>query len=230
MKKISHRAQQKAWDDEHKKPTVLKQMHSEDASHGVEKFFEFLKSENIPRAVGVEMGCGKGRNVIWLSKQGSKTTGFDFSPAAIKEAKRRAKNLSAKFLVADATKRWPFKSDTFDFGVDCFASTDIESTAGRRKAISEMKRVLKPGGYLMSYMHAVGGKFHKHVVRTAPSFEKNSFIRGDGKFEKIFDKTEVKKQFEGFKVLKWEVIEKETNFENEKYANKHFWIIFRKPH
>jgi SAM-dependent methyltransferase len=230
VKKVTHTAQQKAWDAEHKNPSVLVQMDSQAASSGVEKFFDFLQNNKMPYETGVEMGCGKGRNVIWLAKKGIEAVGFDFSPAAIKVAKSRAKGTTAKFIVSDATKKWPFKSNSFDFGVDCFASTDIESEIGRRKALKEMIRVLKPGGYLMAYLHAVGAEFHKHVTKVAPGHEKNSFVRGDGKYEKIFNDAEIKRHFKGLKILEKEIIEKSTNFGDEKYPNKHYWLVFQKPH
>ena len=232
MKKVSHQEQQKAWDDEHKEPQVLHRMDSEDASSGVEKFLQFLQEKNIPHEKGIEMGCGKGRNAIWLAKKGVQMTGFDFSPAAIALSKQRAEaaDVHASFQVADATHTWPFADEIFDIGIDCFASTDIESAEGRAFALSEMRRVLKPAGYLMSYMHAAGGEFHRKVTATAPGADKNSFIRGKGKYEKIFDESEARDLFKDFDVVQWDTIDKLTPFEGKEYRNKHYWVVLRKPH
>src|SRR3989344_7736572 len=107
---MKHEDQKDIWNQEHKNPTVLKQMDSSDASSGVQKFWNYLVSKNEPRSQGVEMGCGKGRNVSWLAQHGVEMHGFDFSPAAINEAKSRAKEVpsdSALLQVADATEPWP---------------------------------------------------------------------------------------------------------------------------
>src|SRR3989344_7507910 len=93
MTSITHQEQLERWDKEHQQPNVLPQMDSTKGSSGVVKFFEWLKTtvskpENLS---GIEMCCGKGRNVIWLAKQGVKMTGIDFSPAAIAVAQKRAK-------------------------------------------------------------------------------------------------------------------------------------------
>ena len=132
--KISHEKQQKIWEQEHRRPHALLQMDSREPSGGVVKFFEWLKTyAKGQKLKGVEMACGKGRNAIWLAQQGVDMIGFDFSTVAIEEAKKRAKEegVNAKLLVHDATASWPFADNEFDFAIDCFGSTDIESIEGR---------------------------------------------------------------------------------------------------
>ena len=90
---MKHETQRKLWEEEHAHPTALKQMDSHDASKSVKKFWAFLVDGKLPRARGIEMGCGKGRNVIWLAQQGAVMQGFDFSQTAITEAKLRVANV-----------------------------------------------------------------------------------------------------------------------------------------
>jgi SAM-dependent methyltransferase len=133
---ISHSDQQKIWEEEHKNPYVLLPMDSNEASSGVSLFWNWLKAKGETKNFrGIEMGCGKGRNSIWLAKQGANITAFDFSSIAIDEAQKRASVVgvgnNVQFIVQDAIKIWPFENESFDFAVDCFASTDIESADGR---------------------------------------------------------------------------------------------------
>ncbi len=136
MKIVTHEKQKEAWEAEHTNPTALLQMDSRGVSGGVEKFYNFLVTQNQSNLSGIEMGCGKGRNVIWLAKQPNiaQVHGFDFSSSAIVEAQKRALEekveSKALFVVADATETWPYKNESFDFAIDCFASTDIESVGG----------------------------------------------------------------------------------------------------
>ena len=109
-------------------------MDSSDASGGVKIFWQWLNKNGIHQNLnGVEIGCGKGRNCIWLAEQGVATmTGIDFSTVAIQEAKKRSHKIVAQnkvhFLEHDVTLTWPFPTNHFDFAVDCFASTDIGLT------------------------------------------------------------------------------------------------------
>lgn len=226
-----HAMQRHIWNEEHKKPSVLLQMDSNEASSGVKKFWQFLNEQNRDRWKGIEVGCGKGRNTIWLSKvPGVQMFGFDFSEAAIDEARKRARDASspALFFEMDATEKWNFPDNDFDFVIDCFATTDIESAEGRAFAVSEMRRVLKPDGFLLAYLLSTEDQFHKEMVQKSPVQEINAFRHPTGKFEKIFDEEELKKVYKDFKVVKWERMDKVAQFDGKEYACKHFWLVLSK--
>src|SRR5206468_1991702 len=103
----AHERQRRVWEAEHQSPAALLQLDSLEPSGGVVKFWRYLVDVGAPRTTGVEMGCGKGRNVLWLAEQGARVEGFDFSEAAIEEASRRArstKQTRAHFRRADAAR------------------------------------------------------------------------------------------------------------------------------
>jgi SAM-dependent methyltransferase len=227
MKSITHEEQQRIWDEEHRNPKVLLQMDSEEVSSGVKKFWEFLQTLSQENLKGLEMGCGKGRNVIGLAQKGIEMHGFDFSPNAIQEAKRRAEVAGAStayFNVLDATMPWSYESDSFDFGIDCF-----ESPEGRIFAISEFHRVLKPGAYLLSYLLSTDDEFHKEMIKISPVEERNAFLHpGTHKFEKTFDEVEVSELYKDFRVVQMERVEKTAEFFGKPYNCKHFWAVLQK--
>lgn len=233
MKVVTHKKQQKIWDQEHKKPYVLLQMDSSDPSSGVVRFFDLIKSKRNRKNLNVlEIGCGKGRNVIWLAKQGVKVVGIDFSPVAIKEAKNRAKFAKARkanFLVHDVTQSWPFSSSSFDIIIDCFATTDIESVKGRDFVANEILRVLKSGGYFLVYSLSIDDEFHKEMVKVSPAEEKNAFLHPTtGKFEKTFERDELLDLHKNLKLVEEDRIEKTTTFFGKEYKCRHHWMIFEK--
>jgi ubiquinone/menaquinone biosynthesis C-methylase UbiE len=231
---ISHDKQHDIWEQEHKKPYVLKQMDSDEPSGGVVRFFEWLASrKRVDGLKGLEMCCGKGRSVIWLAKQKIAMTGFDFSKYAIEEANRRAKTANVEqntnFLVQDATKRWAFESGYFDFVIDCFASTDIEGHDGRAFARDEAIRVLKLGGYLLVYTLSTDNEFHKEMIKISPVSERNAFLHPTtGKFEKTFDRQELLDFYSDLSLVESERIQKTTTFFGKEYRDNNFWMIFQK--
>jgi SAM-dependent methyltransferase len=227
----THTEQQQIWDEEHRHPNVLPQMDSDKVSSGVLKFHDFLSSVNVRAGRGIEMGCGKGRNVIWLAQQGYEMTGLDFSPHAIDVARVRAESagVAATFLVHDATTPWPFESDAFGFAVDCFGSTDIVDTEGRAFAIRELYRTLRPGAYLLAYLLSTEDEYHKEMIKISPAGERNAFLHETGKFEKTYDDADITHFYGQFDVVKKERIEKTDTFKGQEYANMHYWLVFRKP-
>ncbi|WP_020524073.1 class I SAM-dependent methyltransferase [Catelliglobosispora koreensis] len=104
------------------------------------------------RAIGdvLEVAIGTGRNLPFYPKD-VRITGIELSPAMLDIARRRAAELgiSADLRQGDA-ERLDFGDDTFDTVVCVLSLCTIPDNA---KAISEMHRVLKPGGKLLMLDH-----------------------------------------------------------------------------
>lgn len=233
MANISHEEQRRVWDDEHSQPKVLTQMDSREASSGVILFVEWLKNHGeISGQRGIEMGCGKGRNCIYLAQQGADMVGFDFSAVAVSEAERRAQIAGvadkAKFIVQDATKIWPWPDNYFDLAIDCFASTDIETPTGRALARDKIRRILKPNGLLLVYALSPDDEFHKEMIVKYPVEESNAFVHPTGKFEKVFSREELMDFYKDWQLIEERRIEKKPVFYGKEYYAKHWWLIFSK--
>lgn len=95
----------------------------------------------------LDVGCGNGRDLIALAAIGCNCVAIDYSEVMVAEARHvLATATSAVYLnVGDATQLG-FKDGQFD---KVFASEVIEHIPDWRRAVSEMRRVLKPGGILV---------------------------------------------------------------------------------
>ncbi len=112
---------------------------------------ELLK--NIVERVEVEngelildAGAGTGNLVAMLEKRGAKVFALDFSKEALDVCER--KNPSAKIILADLTRRLPFKDNYFDKIVSNNALYNIPR-ADRLAVAKELRRILKPGGKIV---------------------------------------------------------------------------------
>lgn len=230
MKPVGHDNQRSAWEAEHQKPSVLLQMDSDQASSGVMKFYEWLQMRGAGADLaGLEMCCGKGRNVTWLARKGIRMTGVDFSAAAISEAKKRTNDSGASFFVHDVTLPYPLEDGSLDFVVDCFGSTDIESLEGRKAARDNLIKLLKPGGFYLTYLLSTDDEYHKQMIAEHPGPESGSFIHPkNGKFEKAFTETEVKDFCSDLEMVAFERIPKTATFNDKQYSCNHIWAVFEK--
>jgi len=108
---------------------------------------------NVKGLVVLDLACGEGFNTRELARMGSKVTGIDFSEKLIEFARQEEaeENLGIHYDVKDATNLGRIPDSYFDL-VTCFmALQDIEDY---RKAISEVSRVIKPGGrFVFSIPH-----------------------------------------------------------------------------
>jgi SAM-dependent methyltransferase len=103
--------------------------------------------EPLLEAVGARSGqrvldlcCGQGNVAEALAARGCKVTGVDFSPAMLVFARRRVPD--AVFVEGDA-QNLSFVGDEFDIVV---SNVGICHVPDQRRALAEIKRVLKPGG------------------------------------------------------------------------------------
>lgn len=99
--------------------------------------------KNIPRKNMLELGCGTGHWTEFFINQGFEVTATDISEAMLQLAE--AKNLRAKFSLADS-ENLPFETNSYD----CVSSiTMLEFVDNQDEVFEEIKRVLKPNGWLV---------------------------------------------------------------------------------
>lgn len=77
---------------------------------------------------------------------------------------RLAGNASPRRVAADG-RQLPFASASFDVVVQCTLFTSVRAAAARRVLASEMVRVCRPGGLLLSYDARLPNPFNRHVRR-----------------------------------------------------------------
>lgn len=100
----------------------------------------------------LDVGCGAGKQCLSYHqylKGDADITGGDVNDELLEQARRASaeKQADIEYIPLDFNKRFPFDDDTFDLVSCCFAiyyADDVPFT------ISEMRRVLKPGGRLFT--------------------------------------------------------------------------------
>jgi ubiquinone/menaquinone biosynthesis C-methylase UbiE len=92
----------------------------------------------------LDVGCGDGRVLEILCKEGRKLSGIDISPEMIKQAEQRLAD-KARLVVGDS-EFLPWPDGEFD-AVICAAS--FHHYPAPMAVLKEMLRVLKPGGLLL---------------------------------------------------------------------------------
>lgn len=117
----------------------------------------FFEKMNIPEYSNVlELGCGNG--LLWMNNQESinetlSITLSDFSEGMLQSAKQNINNKNIKYQVIDI-QDIPYENESFDIIISrhmLYHVPDID------KALTEVKRVLKPGG---KFYVSTNGKEH----------------------------------------------------------------------
>ncbi|MBU4348150.1 class I SAM-dependent methyltransferase, partial [Patescibacteria group bacterium] len=99
----------------------------------------------------LDVGCGAGRTTYFIAKKGCKVIGTDIAVPLIEQASKSYPEID--FKVMDARKL-DFEDNVFDAVFFSFNGIDnLLSLEERYKAVNEMKRVLKSGGFLIYSSH-----------------------------------------------------------------------------
>lgn len=119
----------------------IESLWNESMSNNVENIVSLL--EENKKAIVLDVGCGDGKSTMqFRQKIGcSKIIGIEGDKQRIAEAKR---NGVSKIVSADLEKKWPFPDTYFDVVI---SNQVIEHVVDLDNFISEVYRLLRPGGY-----------------------------------------------------------------------------------
>lgn len=102
---------------------------------------QILEESKPSKGKVLDVGVGGGKLLSELQKKGWQSSGIDLELKAKQQSRKRSLNIQ----IADATNKIPFKTDYFDA---VFAVDSLEHMKSDRKALKEMKRVIKPDGVI----------------------------------------------------------------------------------
>lgn len=141
-------------------------------SHAVSWFYEFLKKSNQRSGKILDLGCGKGRNSLYLAQQGFTIDCIDFleeNIASIQEMAQMEK-LDIQGHCQSVTDPLPYPSGTFDAAIDNFCYKHQIDPNLRLAYRKELYRVLKNQGFflltLASYEDGFYGSLREDMAQT----------------------------------------------------------------
>lgn len=167
-----------------------------------------VTSSKVPFPDGghiLEIGCGNGKTAAMLISEGFKVTGVDFSEAAV-EMCRETLGEKGTFECADAIDL-PFDDDSFD-GALMFHVLEHLDDGERKKAISEIRRVLKPDAHLLVKT------FSPDDMRSGKGkkIDDSTEVRGNGIIYRYYSEDDLRSMFGDMMICSIETKNEKTRF------------------
>ncbi|HEY6975407.1 MAG TPA: class I SAM-dependent methyltransferase [Chitinophagaceae bacterium] len=88
---------------------------------------ETLSRIELSRAKVLEIGCGTGKNTIWLSTRAQHIVGVDFAEEMLHEAKKKIITKNVEFYQFDIKEKWVFSEEQFDLVICSLILEHIEN-------------------------------------------------------------------------------------------------------
>jgi SAM-dependent methyltransferase len=166
----------------------------------IQKIVKLFKNHNVKRVL--DLGCGSGRHLVFLAKNGFDVYGIDMAKSGIKISKNwlDKEGLKANLRVGDIYKKLPYKNNFFDAIVST-QTLHHEKIGKIRNLIKEIERILKTNGLI--FITVLDLKFvpNRNKRQIAP----RTFILLKGNDVGIphysFNKNILRKELKNFNVL-----------------------------
>lgn len=131
--------------------------------------FLVAEVEHMPPGDALDLGCGEGRNAVWLAERGWQVTGVDFSPVGLDKARRlaAARDVEVEWLEADLFE-WAPPEATFDLVLWLYLHPPPER---RHELLTRFSAALRPGSVMLvvghhveNLEHGVGGPPYPEIL------------------------------------------------------------------
>lgn len=138
--------------------------------------FVAAELEGLQAGRALDLGCGEGRNSVWLAEQGWEVTAVDFSPVGIEKGRAlaAAHGVQVRWLVEDVTA-WTPPQHAFDAVVIAYLHLPEAAFTGVLRGAAA---ALAPRGVLVAVGHdrdnaerGYGGPPDPAVLWTVPMLE-----------------------------------------------------------
>jgi SAM-dependent methyltransferase len=145
----------------------------------------------------LDLGCGSGRHLVHLNRNGFKATGLDISATGLHLTREWVdeEGLEADLVLADTREPLPFCDDSFN-GVLSTQVIHHAQIAGVRNAIQEIWRVLVSGG--VAFVTVSGRKDEVESEEIEPGTIVPKTGPEKGLPHHIFSEETLKKEFQDF--------------------------------
>src|ERR1700755_1281080 len=127
-------------------------------------FDQILRGNIHPRMRVLDAGCGAGRNLVYLHREGYEIFASDQNPAALEQARALLCNLPADNLRLEAIENIAYSDASFDL-ILCSAVLHFSRDDAHFYAMVEnLWRMLKPNGLFFCRLASTLGMAPQHIT------------------------------------------------------------------
>ena len=142
----------------------------------------------------IDLGCGSGSDTLYLTERNYKVLSCDYSEEALNIVKRDIPN--SKIMQLDLTEKLPFKDESISV-IIADLSLHYFNNVTTKNIIKEIKRVLKPNGYIIGRVNSVNDI--NYGAQSGKEIEKHFYLTESG-CKRFFDKEDIEYYFNEFKI------------------------------
>lgn len=160
---------QQAWGHEYQKQGIPSSFRNTPA-RVVTEFYSWLEKRNFKGSQAADLGCGRGRNSLYLASKGFQMTALDLLKENSDYVSHQA-NLMELPIVAHAqnvSNPWPITTNSLDIAIDIFCYKHITNKEAQKLYRKELARTLKSTGYYFVSLASENDDFYGPLLTNSP--------------------------------------------------------------
>lgn len=175
------RCAQDVWDREYEQaPTIPSSLRAAPAHALV----ELMKTCEFPTARVLDLGCGNGRNSLFLASLGMQVLALDFCPKAVALTRSRVEEAglsgAVEVVKQDLLEGIPGGDGTYDLVMDAYSLCHFTRDEDQQRVLHEVARVLKPGGHFIKIHVDSSDAYYLERLHTRTPYGHISFDPANG--------------------------------------------------
>ena len=222
------------WRDEYHRKGIPSSFRT-NPSGSVELFVNLLETRGVVSGHALDIGCGTGRNSLYLAFRGFRVSAMDFVPEMVDTLRLASEEQGFSDRIMphchDVAQPWPLKPNTFDLAVDAFCYKHQIAEAAKNNYRNELKRVLKPNGYYMLTLAGSDDGYYGPFLSSSPDPARRVIVDPANEIQSIlYSKEDVLAEFSpDFELRDYKHKQKQSEMHGEMYdRSTHLFIFTRK--
>lgn len=222
----------KLWEKEYGSRKALPSTNTFNPSSSLRKFLK--KYPDIKKDYALDIGCGNGRNSMYLIDNGFKSVlAIDLSEKAIEiantEKEKSSKYSNIEYIAGDVAEVLDTVNERFDLIIDMTVMHSLTEES-RKRTVKHIKRLLKPNSYFLIFTLMADSPAVIDLKAKFPGSEPNSYrfkYENDVISEKAFTLNELKELFKPLKLVEYEQYQTVTRAFKGEFPRIYITCLFK---
>jgi len=192
------------WEVEYKRGGLPSSLRTRPSNVTID-FVKELRRSMPDASTILDVGCGTGRNAVYLAEQGFSVKAIDYCATQIEALQTFVAvrpGLSIESRVGDVTQPWPWVDGAAQAAIDCFCFKHQIETAAITTYIAELKRCLVPGGLFMLFLATrTDGYYGQFDLANQYGVGQIIVDPGNGIASRLYSRVEIEGLFQDFETV-----------------------------
>lgn len=205
-----------------------------DPSGSVVSFCDFLAANGVTNGTALDLGCGMGRNSLYLVSKGFRVHSIDFVSENIECLRQAAQELDIHLELhchcQSVTDPWPLASSSIDVAIDTFCYKHQVHREKRATYRTELFRTLKGGALYLLTLAGIDDGYYGPLLLSSPDCKERIIVDPANRIPSVlFSKADVEAEFSAeMDIAFYEHKKKEGRMHGRSFMRSTHVFVFRK--